>query len=147
MLEAFNFTTMETPPSFSGVPEEDIETSGVSRDDLKLLCEIGVLALAVERGEEAMPIFRLIDTEQPHNAAGAIGIAMIEVAAGRQRDALARLRCAIVNRRVCVREAKAVLAIFLIGFGRHAEAKPLRREILRGPDCGARRLIQSYGAV
>ena len=147
MLGAFDFTTIETPPSFPGVSEEDAEASGVSRDDLRLLCEIGVLALAMERGEEAMPIFRLIDAEQPHNAAGAIGIAMIEVAAGRQRDALARLRSAIVNRTVCVREAKAVLAIFLMGFGRHAESKPLRREILRGPDCGARRLIQSYGAV
>ena len=147
MLEAFNFTTMETPPSFPGVSEDEGEAAGVSRDDLRLLCEIGVMALAMERGQEAMPIFRLIDAEQPHNAAGAIGIAMIEVAAGRQRDALARLRCAIVNRRVCVCEAKAVLAIFLMGFGRYAEAKPLRREILRGPDCGARRLIQSYGAV
>ena len=147
MLEAFDFTTFE--PSAPPVdPEAAFATSeGVSRDDLKLLCEIGVLALAIERGEEAMPIFRLIDEEQPHNAAGAIGIAMIEVAAGRERDAFARLRRAIATCRLCVREAKAVLAVFLMGFGRYAEAKPLRRDLLRGPDCGARRLIQSYGAA
>jgi len=147
MLEAFNFATIDAPPSCAGVPEEEAEASGVSRDDLKLLCEIGVMALAMERGDEALPIFRLIDSLQPHNAAGAIGIAMIEVAAGRERDAFARLRSAIAKCRICVREAKAILAIFLMGFGRHAEARPLRREILRGPDCGARRLIQSYGPV
>ena len=147
MLEAFDFTTIDVPPpcveGVAGAPERP----GVSREDLKLLCEIGVLALAIERGEEAMPIFRLIDSEQPHNAAGPIGIAMVEVATGRERDAFARLRRAIATRRLCVREAKAVLAVFLMGFSRHAEAKPLRRELLRGPDCGARRLIQSYGAA
>ncbi len=147
MLEAFDFTALESAASM-GHPDDQIDSSpGVSREDLRLLCEIGVLALAIERGEEAMPIFRLIDQEQPHNAAGSIGMAMIEVAAGRERDAFARLRRSIATRTLCVREAKAVLAIFLMGFGRHAEAKCLRREILRGPDCGARRLIQSYGVA
>jgi len=31
-----------------------------------------------------------------------------------------------------------------MGFGRAAEAKALRRDLLRGPDCGARRLVASY---
>lgn len=147
MLEAFDFTALEAAATMPGVGGEIDPVDRVSPSDLKLLCEIGVLALAIERGEEALPIFRLIDLEQPHNAAGSIGIAMVEVAAGRERDAFARLRRSIATRRLCVREAKAVLAIFLMGFGRHAEAKNLRREILRGPDCGARRLIQSYGVA
>jgi len=147
MLGAFDFTTVDTPHSFSGAEASDDDSAPVSREDMKLLCEIGVLALAIERGEDALPIFKFIDAEQPHNAAGAIGIAMIEVAAGRERDACARLRSAIATRRLCVREAKAVLVVFLMGFGRHAEAKNLRRELLRGPECGARRLIQTYGAV
>ena len=148
MLGAFDFTTIESPSPCPSMPGEAVEEQGgVSREDLKLLCEIGVLSLAMERGEEALPIFQLIDSQQPHNAAGAIGIAMIEVSMGRERDAFARLRSAIATRRLCVREAKAVLAIFLMGFGRHAESKALRRDILRGPDCGARRLIQNYGAV
>ena len=145
MLEVFDFTAVDVPPP---CPEAaSVPSEAVSREDLKLLCEIGVLALAIERGEEALPIFRLIDAQQPHNAAGSIGIAMIEVATGREREAFARLRRAIATRKLCVREAKAVLAVFLMGFGRHAEAKPLRRDILRGPDCGARRLVLSYGAV
>lgn len=148
MLGAFDFTTIESPSPCVSIPGEATqEQNGVSREDLKLLCEIGVLALAIERGEDALPIFRLIDAQQPHNAAGPIGIAMIEASVGRERDAFARLRNAIATRRLCVREAKAVLAIFLMGFGRHAEAKALRRDILRGPDCGARRLIRNYGAV
>ncbi len=145
MLEAFDFTALEAPASMPEMGGEMSVRECVTREDLKLLCEIGVISLAFERGEEAMPIFQLLDEEQPHNAAGAIGIAMIEVAAGRERDAFARLRRSIATRRLCVREAKAVLAIFLIGFGRHAEAKGLRRDVLRGPDCGARRLMQSYG--
>lgn len=145
MLEAFDFTALEAPASMPEMGGGMSVRECVTREDLKLLCEIGVISLAFERGEEAMPIFQLLDEEQPHNAAGAIGIAMIEVAAGRERDAFARLRRSIATRRLCVREAKAVLAIFLIGFGRHAEAKGLRRDVLRGPDCGARRLMQSYG--
>jgi len=145
MLGAFDFTTLESGAAMPHPDGEGGVSPPVSREDLKLLCEIGVLALAIERGDEALPIFRFIDREQPHNAAGSIGIAMVEVASGRERDAFARLRRSIATRHVCVREAKAVLAIFLMGFGRHAEAKGLRREILRGPDCGARRLIQSYG--
>ena len=147
MLEAFDFTAMDAAPPFADAPDGIEDEPRVSREDLSLLCEIGVLALAIERGEEALPIFQLLDSKQPQNAAGAIGIAMVEVASGRERDAFARLRAAIQTRQTCVREAKAVLAIFLVGFGRHAEAKALRREILRGPDCGARRLIQGYGAV
>ena len=72
---------------------------------------------------------------------------MIEVSAGRERDAFARLRRAIATKRLCVREAKAVLAVFLMGFGRQAEAKALRRDVMRGPDCGARRLLMSYGTA
>ena len=147
MLEAFDFTSLDAAPPAGDMVDPPCSEKEVSRDDLRLLCEIGVLALAIQRGEDALPIFRLIDREQPHNAAGAIGIAMIEASTGRERDAFARLRRAIATRRLCVREAKAVLAIFLMGFGRHSEAKPLRRELLRGPDCGARRLIQSYGTA
>jgi len=86
MLEAFDFTAIDVPPPCSDGGLSSDFSGHVTREDLTLLCEIGVLALAVERGEEAMPIFQLIDSEQPHNAAGAIGIAMIEVAAGRNRD-------------------------------------------------------------
>ncbi len=149
VFEAFDFTTIGDSDALqaSSLPEPEAPVSSVTREDLKLLCEVGVLALAIERGEEALPIFELIDAEQSYNAAGSIGIAMIEVAAGRERDAFARLRRAIATKKLCVREAKAVLAIFLMGFGRQAEAKALRREIMRGPDCGARRLILSYGTA
>jgi len=147
MLGAFDFTTIDASPPFTEADASVADSPRVSREDIKLLCEVGVLALAIQRGEDALPIFRYIDAMQPHNAAGAIGIAMIEVAAGRERDAFARLRTAIATRRVCVREAKAVLAIFLMGFGRQSEARLLTRELLRGPDCGARRLVQGYGAL
>ncbi len=147
MLEAFDFTALDHAPACPEGSHPAPEARAVTRADLKLLCEVGVLALAMERGEAALPIFELLDSEQPHNAAGAIGIAMIEATAGRERDAFARLRTAIATRRLCVREAKAVLVVLLMGFGRHGEAKPLRREILRGPDCGARRLIQTYGSA
>lgn len=145
MLEAFDFTSFETVPP--GVDPGEEAAPAVSAEDIGLLCEIGIMALAMQRGEEARPIFQFLDERQPHNAAGAIGLAMVEVATGREREALSRLRSAILTRRTCVREAKAVLAVLLMGFGRHGEAKPLRRELLRGPDCGARRLIQTYGAV
>ncbi len=143
MFEAFDFTAAIHEAPIGVV--EPVDDSKIAKEDLKLLCEVGVLAMAVDRGHEALPIFELLDLEQPHNAAGPIGIAMIEVASGRERDAFARLRRAITNRTLCVNEAKAVLTVFLTGFGRHAEAKMLRKEILRGPDCGARRLVSAYG--
>lgn len=118
--------------------------SRISKKDLRTLTEIGVIALARERGEAARPIFELLDIEQEDNAAGPIGLAMIEAGQGNDRAAFARLRCAIQERSRCVSEAKAVLCVFLMGFGRAAEAKSLRRELLRGPDCGARRLVASY---
>jgi predicted Zn-dependent protease len=149
MFEAFDFKNIADSSSVDlSVPcVPPCDSRNVSREDLKLLCEIGVLALAIERGEDALPIFELLDQQQPHNAAGSIGIAMIEASAGRERDAFARLRRAVSTKRLCVREAKAVLAIFLMGFGRQAEAKALRRDLMRGPDCGARRLIMSYGTA
>ena len=118
--------------------------SRISASDLRCLTEVGVLALARERGEAARPIFELLDAEQGDNAAGPIGLAMIEIAQGNDRAAFARLRCAITERKRCISEAKAVLCVFLMGFGRAAEAKTLRRELMRGPDCGARRLVASY---
>jgi thioredoxin-like negative regulator of GroEL len=142
MFQAFDFTA-----SFDDVPMGDaspLVAKRVSPQDLKVLTEIGVLALARERGEAARPIFELLEREQPDNAAGAIGLAMIEVAQGSDRSAFARLRRAIAEKQRCVSEAKAVLCVFLTGFGRAAEAKILRRELLRGPDCGARRLVASY---
>lgn len=143
MFQAFDFTA-----SFDEMPMgSDAALAAqkrVSAADLKMLTEIGVLALARERGEAARPIFELLDAEQRDNAAGAIGLAMIEVAQGNDRAAFARLRRAVAEKRRCVSEAKAVLCVFLMGFGRAAEAKILRRELLRGPDCGARRLVASY---
>lgn len=144
MFQAFDFTAeigTEMPGSGSFAAER---RSHIPREDLKLLAEIGVLALARERGEAARPIFELLELEQPDNAAGPIGIAMIEAAQGRDREAFARLRRAIAEKRRCVTEAKAVLCVFLAGFGRAGEAKALRREVLRGPDCGARRLVAAY---
>lgn len=144
MFQAFDFTaSFEDTPPCDGV--ESVSSSPrISRRDLRTLTEIGVLALACERGEAARPIFELLDVEQSDNAAGPIGLAMIEAVQGKERAAFARLRCAIAERRRCVNEAKAVLCVFLMGFGRAAEAKALRRELLRGPDCGARRLVASY---
>lgn len=143
MFQAFDFTA-----TLDDVPVTDVSggatASKISRQDMKRLTEIGVLALARERGEAARPIFELLDFEQPDNAAGAIGLAMIEVAQGNDRAAFARLRKAIAERGRCVSEAKAVLCVFLMGFGRASEAKILRRELLRGPDCGARRLVAAY---
>lgn len=143
MFQAFDFTASfdEMPPQGS---QETSSQARISREDLRFLTEIGVLALARERGEAARPIFELLDVEQSDNAAGPIGLAMIEAAQGNDRAAFARLRCAIAERRRCVSEAKAVLCIFLMGFGRAAEAKNLRRDLMRGPDCGARRLVASY---
>lgn len=143
MFHAFDFTA-----SFDEVPMSDADVMltrpCISPKDLRCLTEIGVLALARERGESARPIFELLDIEQKDNAAGPIGLAMIEVAQGKDRAAFARLRSAIAERQRCVSEAKAVLCVFLMGFGRAAEAKILRKELLRGPDCGARRLVASY---
>jgi len=143
LFQAFDFTS-----SFEEMPITAVDqvssSPRISQKDLRTLSEIGVLALARERGEAARPIFELLDAEQSDNAAGPIGLAMIEAAQGNDRAAFARLRCAIAERSRCVNEAKAVLCIFLMGFGRAAEAKTLRRDILRGPDCGARRLVASY---
>lgn len=143
MFQAFDFTA-----SFDEIPMSSVEgvsaEARISPKDLRTLTEVGVMALARERGEAARPIFELLDIEQGDNAAGPIGLAMIEAAQGKDRAAFARLRCAITERSRCVDEAKAVLCVFLMGFGRAAEAKTLRRELLRGPDCGARRLVASY---
>lgn len=140
MFQAFDFTA-----AIGEAPVTDIgaiaRTHRISREDLRMLTEVGVIALAREKGAAARPIFDLLDAEQPDNAAGPIGIAMIEIAQGRDREAFARLRRAIAERQRCVAEAKAVLCVFLAKFGRASEAKPLRRELLRGPDCGARRLV------
>jgi len=143
VFQAFDFTA-----SFDEMPMGEAEVipmqPRISPKDLRCLTEVGVLALARERGEAARPIFELLDAEQKDNAAGPIGLAMIEIAQGKDRAAFARLRCAIAERQRCVSEAKAVLCVFLMGFGRAAEAKILRKELLRGPDCGARRLVASY---
>jgi len=143
MFQAFDFTA-----SFDEIPVSDVAgvspETRISRKDLQMLTQIGVVALARERGEAARPIFELLDTEQSDNAAGPIGLAMIEAAQGNDRAAFARLRRAIAERSRCVNEAKAVLCVFLMGFGRAAEAKSLRRDLMRGPDCGARRLVASY---
>lgn len=143
MFQAFDFTASldEMPATEIGAVNSRVR---ISAQDLRLLTEIGVIALARERGEAARPIFDLLDAEQPDNAAGPIGIAMIEITQGNDRSGFARLRRAIAERDRCVSEAKAVLCIFLAGFGRASEAKALRRELLRGPDCGARRLVASY---
>ena len=143
MFHAFDFTAAIGEPPSVGAEVLD-RNARVSRNDLRLLAEIGVLALARERGEAALPIFELLEREQQDNAAGAIGIAMIELSRGRDREAFARLRRAMVEKRRCVTEAKAVLCVLLMGFGRAGEANALRREILRGPDCGARRLVAAY---
>lgn len=143
MFQAFDFTA-----SFEEVAYNDTELfkreSRICLKDLHCLTEVGVLALARERGEQARPIFELLDAEQSDNAAGPIGLAMIEISQGKDRAGFARLRCAIKERKRCVSEAKAVLCVFLMGFGRAVEAKALRREIMRGPDCNARRLVASY---
>lgn len=144
MLDAFDFTTSigERPlVEVDGVGSE----SAIDPADLKLLCEVGVLAMAVERGPESRPIFELLAREQPENAAGPIGLAMIDVVRGREREAFSRLREAIRKCDRCVREAKAVLCVLLTGFGRGDEARALRKELLRGPDSGARRLVAAYG--
>jgi len=143
VFQAFDFTASFDDALPIGVDAVSSEAS-VSKKDLKILTEIGMLALVRERGEAARPIFELLDAEQNDNAAGSIGLAMIEAVQGRERAAFARLRCAIAERSRCVCEAKAVLCILLMGFGRVAEAKALRRELLRGPDCGARRLVASF---
>lgn len=140
MFQAFDFTA-----AVGEMPVTDIDAimrpTRIPPEDLKLLTEVGVFALAREKGEAARPIFELLDIEQEDNAAGAIGLAMIEVAQGRDRKAFARLRRAIDEKSRCVAEAKAVLCVFLNSFGRASEAKALRRELMRGPDCGARRLV------
>jgi len=123
LFQAFDFTASFEEPPMSGIDRVS-SSPRISKKDLRTLTEIGVIALARERGEAARPIFELLDVEQEDNAAGPIGLAMIEAAQGNDRAAFAR--------------------VFLIGFGRAAEAKPLRRELLRGPDCGARRLVASY---
>jgi len=143
LFQAFDFTASFDEAPMHGVDRVSSATR-ISKKDLRALTEIGVLALARERGEAARPIFELLDIEQSDNAAGPIGLAMIEAAQGNDRAAFARLRCAIAERSRCVSEAKAVLCVFLMGFGRAAEAKSLRRDLLRGPDCGARRLVASY---
>lgn len=147
MFEAFDFTAVAEIDAQVATNCMSAPDSRISKHDLRVLCEVGVLALAIERGDAALPIFELLDIEQPENAAGSIGIAMVEVSQGNEKSAFARLRRAITSKRRCVREAKAVLAVFLMGFGRHAEAKILRREVLRGPDCGAKRLLSSYGVA
>ena len=145
MLDAFDFTSaIDGGRPFAAVDDVGA-ASAIDPADLKLLCEIGVLAMAIERGPEALPIFELLEREQPDNAAGPIGIAMIEVARGRQREAFARLRQAISRCERCTREAKAVLCVLLTGLGRAPEARSLRKELLRGPDSGARRLVAAYG--
>ncbi len=143
MFQAFDFTASFDEDAMAGSAAGS-RHARISSSDLRDLTEIGVLALARERGEAAKPIFELLDSEQGDNAAGAIGLAMIEVAQGNDRAAFARLRCAIAEKQRCISEAKGVLCVLLMGFGRAAEAKSLRKDLLRGPDCGARRLVASY---
>jgi len=116
----------------------------VTPENLKLLCEIGILAMVHQCGQSARPIFELLDEQQPDNAAGVIGLALLDVEDGRERHGMDRLRTAIKTRKRCVREAKAVLFIVLTNFGRGAEARLLKKELMRGPDCAAKRLVASY---
>lgn len=115
-------------------------------EDLRLMAEIGFLAIGAEMGANLRPVFEMLDALQPDNAAGAIGLAMIEAAAGRESEALALLRGAILTRRRSVREAKAVFCALAAACGRDAEALQWRRELLRGPDGGARRLAAAPAA-
>ena len=88
MFQAFDFTA-----SFEEAPIHGIDrvssSSRISQKDLRTLTEIGVIALARERGEAARPIFELLESEQDDNAAGPIGLAMIEAAQGNDRAAFA----------------------------------------------------------
>lgn len=140
MLEAFEFGSSidAVPPAGAG---HAYCVSRIDREDLKLLTEIGVHAVSLDKAAAARPIFELLDQEQRDNAAGAIGLALIEIATGHDSKGIARLRRAISEKRRCVPEAKAVLCIVLRTFGHAAEARLLQRDLLRGPDCGARRLI------
>lgn len=151
MLEAFDFR-----PSIANLPPQSLDAGeaaagqtepaqqAIPKEELALLCEIGILAVVKQRGQDARSIFELLDREQPDNAAGPIGLAMLDIELGDDQKAFSDLRQAIRNRARCVREAKAVLCILLMNFGRLAEAKLLKKEILRGPECGARRLVASY---
>jgi len=93
LFQAFDFTASFDEAPMPGADRVS-SASHISQKDLRALTEIGVLALARERGEAARPIFELLDVEQSDNAAGPIGLAMIEAAQGNDRAAFARLRCA-----------------------------------------------------
>lgn len=142
MLQSFDFTGEFVPAD----AEHDSATSDavqVQNSDLKLLCELGILGLAEDHPETSRPIFALLDRKQPWNAAGPIGLAMVDFARGEEAAAFARLRLAIRTRKSCLKEAKAVLCVLLSASGRGNEARPLRREIMKGPNCGARRLVST----
>lgn len=119
----------------------DQDNSLISQENLRLIAEVGVTALTLGRGESAEPIFDLIDQTQPDNAAGALCLALCDLSAGRVEVAIDRLRAAIRDRKRCVRESKAALCVILKQVGRQAEAQELRLELMRGPDCGAKRMV------
>lgn len=128
-------------PAWGAAPKAQAEPAPTPpAEDIRLMAEIGFLAIKEEQGANLRPVFEMLDQLQPDNAAGAIGLAMIEAAAGRGSEALALLRRAILTRKRSVREAKAVFCALASAFGRDAEALQWRRELLRGPDSGARRL-------
>ncbi|MDD2868178.1 hypothetical protein [Neomegalonema sp.] len=129
-------------PAWGSSPRDKAKTEPAAPppEDLRLMAEIGFLAIREEQGAALRPVFEMLDALQPDNAAGAIGLAMIEAAAGREREALALLRRAILTRKRSVREAKATFCALAAAFGRDSEALQWRRELLRGPDSGARRL-------
>ena len=114
------------------------------REDQRLFAEIALAALGMGMVDRARVIFEALAQLRPENAIGDIGLGLINLIEGRDAAAISALRRAGTAEQ-CSREAKAVLCVVLGHLGRASEARPIRNEIMRGPDCGARRMIAATG--
>lgn len=125
----------------AGGPTTERDFGPLEKDDLIGLARIGYDA--IERGdtEPARAIFQLLVRAQPENAAGEIGLALIDFAQGASASAMQRLKIAAGACTVSIVEAKATLAMLLAAEGRLKEAAVIRTELLRGPDSAARRMV------
>ncbi len=114
----------------------------MTTQDLVALAMLGFEAIEAGDPKDAKPIFDLLIKAQPENAAGSVGMALIEYGEGSSTAAIQRLKNAARAATRSVDEAKATLVVLLATEGRRTEAAELRRELLRGPDSSARRMVE-----
>lgn len=128
-----------------GAPHD--ETPVVTDDELRLLCQIAIAAIANRLDREAEPIIEALQVFAPHHAAASVCRALAQLQRGSLSGAIAELRQHGIRAKVARREAASLLALILRLAGRAEEAAEVEAQVLDGPRDAATRLVLGWHAA